>query len=116
MKLHETMPPVAIARGEGVWLYDYQGKRYLDAIGSWWVNLFGHTNPRINAAIRDQLDKLEHVMLAGFTHEPVVELSSRLSELVSNQPGPLLLQQRRRIGRGNRIENELSLLAQQRSS
>ena len=68
MKLHETVPPVAIARGEGVWLYDYQGKRYLDAIGSWWVNLFGHTNSRINAAIRDQLDRLEHVMLAGFTH------------------------------------------------
>ncbi|MDN5836340.1 MAG: adenosylmethionine--8-amino-7-oxononanoate transaminase, partial [Nitrosospira sp.] len=57
------------------------------AIGSWWVNLFGHANPRINAAIRDQLDKLEHVMLAGFTHEPVVELSERLSKLVSGQLG-----------------------------
>src|SRR6476661_191695 len=87
MKQHETMLPVAIARGRGVWLYDYQGKRYLDAIGSWWVNLFGHTNPRINAAIRDQLDRLEHVMLAGFTHAPVVELSSRLSELLSNRLG-----------------------------
>jgi adenosylmethionine-8-amino-7-oxononanoate aminotransferase len=87
MKQHETIPPVAIARGEGVWLYDYQGKRYLDAIGSWWVNLFGHTNPRINAAIRDQLDRLEHVMLAGFTHAPVVELSSRLSELLSKRLG-----------------------------
>ena len=71
----------------GVWLYDYDGKRYLDAIGSWWVNLFGHANPRINAAIRDQLDKLEHVMLAGFTHEPVVELSERLSKLVSGKLG-----------------------------
>ena len=55
MKQHETLPLVAIARGEGVWLYDYEGKRYLDAVGSWWVNLFGHTDERINTAIRDQL-------------------------------------------------------------
>lgn len=70
-----------------MWLYDSEGKRYLDAIGSWWVNLFGHANPRINAAIRDQLDKLEHVMLAGFTHESVVELSERLRKLVSGKLG-----------------------------
>jgi adenosylmethionine-8-amino-7-oxononanoate aminotransferase len=81
MKQHETLPLVPIARGRGVWLYDFDGKRYLDAVSSWWVNLFGHCNPRINAAIRDQLDKLEHVMLAGFTHEPVVELSERLGKL-----------------------------------
>ncbi len=86
MKQHETLPLVTIARGEGVWLYDHDGKRYLDAIGSWWVNLFGHANARINAALRDQLDRLEHVMLAGFTHEPVVELSERLRKLV---PGAL---------------------------
>lgn len=87
MKQHETLPLVPIARGDGVWLYDYEGKRYLDAVGSWWVNLFGHTNKRINTAIRDQLDKLEHVMLAGFTHEPVVQLSARLSKLASNNLG-----------------------------
>jgi adenosylmethionine---8-amino-7-oxononanoate aminotransferase len=87
MKQHETLPLVAIARGEGAWLYDYEGKRYLDAIGSWWVNLFGHTNARINAAVHDQLDRLEHVMLAGFTHEPVVQLSARLGKLVSNKLG-----------------------------
>ena len=87
MKQHEMLPLIPIARGEGVWLYDFDGKRYLDAIGSWWVNLFGHANPRINTAIRDQLDKLEHVMLAGFTHEPVVELSERLSNLVSGKLG-----------------------------
>jgi len=81
MKRHETLPLVPIARGEGVWLYDLDGKRYLDTVSSWWVNLFGHCNPRINAAITDQLGKLEHVMLAGFTHEPVVQLSERLSEL-----------------------------------
>ncbi len=81
MKRHETLPLVPIARGEGVWLYDFDGKRYLDAVSSWWVNLFGHCNPRINAAITDQLGRLEHVMLAGFTHEPVVTLSERLREL-----------------------------------
>ncbi|MDP2155773.1 MAG: adenosylmethionine--8-amino-7-oxononanoate transaminase, partial [Sulfuricella sp.] len=81
MKQHETLPLVPIARGEGVWLHDFDGRRYLDVVSSWWVNLFGHCNPRINAALKDQLDKLEHVMLAGFTHQPVVELSERLSRL-----------------------------------
>ncbi len=87
MKQHAALPLVAIARGEGVWLYDPAGKRYLDAISSWWVNLFGHSSPRINAALRDQLEKLEHVMLAGFTHEPVVQLSERLAALTGGQLG-----------------------------
>ena len=86
MKLHETYPLVPIVSGKGVWLYDAAGKRYLDAISSWWVNLFGHCNPDINAAIRDQLEKIEHVMLAGFTHEPVVALSERLKKIA---PGAL---------------------------
>jgi adenosylmethionine-8-amino-7-oxononanoate aminotransferase len=81
MKQHETLPLVPIARGAGVWLTDFDGRRYLDAVSSWWVNLFGHCNPRINAALKDQLDRLEHVMLAGFTHQPVVELSERLARL-----------------------------------
>ena len=81
MKRHEALPLVPIARGEGVWLYDFEGRRYLDAVSSWWVNLFGHCNLRINAAITEQLGKLEHVMLAGFTHEPVVQLSERLAQL-----------------------------------
>ncbi|CAN4266970.1 BioA Adenosylmethionine-8-amino-7-oxononanoate aminotransferase [Methylophilaceae bacterium] len=81
MKQHETFPLIPIQRGEGVWLYDADGQRYLDGISSWWVNLFGHNNPRIKDAIKSQLDQLEHVMLAGFTHEPVVALSEKLSEL-----------------------------------
>ena len=81
MKQLEAAPPLAIARGEGPWLIDVDGRRYLDAISSWWVNLFGHCNPRINAAITDQLGKIEHVMLAGATHEPVVALSERLAKL-----------------------------------
>jgi adenosylmethionine-8-amino-7-oxononanoate aminotransferase len=78
MKDHEWLPMVPIRRGEGVWLEDFEGRRYLDAISSWWVNLFGHANPRINAALRDQLDRLEHVILAGFTHEPATTLAERL--------------------------------------
>lgn len=81
MKDHEQFPLIPVKRAQGVWLEDYDGKRYLDAISSWWVNLFGHCNPRINAALRDQLDQLEHVLLAGFTHEPVIELSERLIRL-----------------------------------
>lgn len=81
MKHHEQFPLVPIARGEGAWLIDPDGKRYLDGVSSWWVNLFGHANPRINAALKDQLDRLPHVILAGFTQEPVVELSERLAEL-----------------------------------
>ncbi len=78
MKDHEWLPVIPIRSGKGVWLEDYDGNRYLDAISSWWVNLFGHSNPHINAALREQLDTLEHVLLAGFTHEAVIELSEKL--------------------------------------
>ncbi len=81
------LPLVPIARGSGAWLYDFDGKRYLDGISSWWTNLFGHANPRINAALKEQLETLEHVMLAGFTHQPVVELSERLSALTGGALG-----------------------------
>ena len=87
MQHHETVPLVAVQRGSGAWLYDHDGKRYLDAISSWWVNLFGHANPRINAALKSQLDTLEHAMLAGFTHEPVVSLSEKLSALTDGVLG-----------------------------
>ncbi len=87
MKQHETLPLVPIASARGCWLYDFDGRRYLDAVSSWWVNLFGHANPRINAALARQLEALEHVMLAGFTHAPVVELSERLSQLTGGKLG-----------------------------
>jgi adenosylmethionine-8-amino-7-oxononanoate aminotransferase len=87
MQHHETLPLVPVSHGRGPWLYDADGRRYLDAISSWWVNLFGHANPRINAALKDQLDKLEHAMLAGFTHAPVIELSERLSALTNHVLG-----------------------------
>jgi adenosylmethionine-8-amino-7-oxononanoate aminotransferase len=78
MKDHEWLPLIPVRRGRGVWLEDFDGNRYLDAISSWWVNLFGHSHPHINAALKAQLETLEHVLLAGFTHEAVVELSERL--------------------------------------
>lgn len=81
MKDHETIPLIPIRRGEGIWLEDYDGKRYLDAVSSWWTNVFGHCNPRISERIKQQVDQLEHVILGGFTHAPVVELSERLVRL-----------------------------------
>ncbi|HTY50263.1 MAG TPA: adenosylmethionine--8-amino-7-oxononanoate transaminase [Steroidobacteraceae bacterium] len=81
MKDHEQLPMIPIRHASGVWLTDFAGQRYLDAISSWWVNLFGHANPRIGAAVRAQLAELEHVILAGFTHEPVIALSEALTAL-----------------------------------
>lgn len=83
----EAVPPLPIARGEGVWLLDHDGRRYLDATSSWWVNLFGHAHPAINAALKDQLDAFSHVMLAGCTHAPAVELAERLSALTGHALG-----------------------------
>jgi adenosylmethionine-8-amino-7-oxononanoate aminotransferase len=78
MKDHETLPLIPIKSGKGVYLYDFEGNSYIDAVSSWWVNLFGHSNEVINNRIKVQLDTLEHVLLAGFTHEPAVELAHKL--------------------------------------
>lgn len=83
----DAIPPLPIARGQGPWLIDFDGKRYLDGTSSWWVNLFGHANPHINAALKTQLDSLEHVMLAGATHRPAVELAERLIGLTGGVLG-----------------------------
>lgn len=81
MKDHEQLPIIPIKSGKGVWLEDFDGNRYLDAVSSWWVNAFGHSNPIISNAIKKQVDTLEHVILAGFSHEPVIELSEKLVEI-----------------------------------
>ena len=78
---HPRVPMIPIARGEGAWLIGSDGRRYLDAISSWWTNLFGHANPRIAGALKDQLDRLEHVIFAGFTHAPAIELAERLLQI-----------------------------------
>ena len=87
MKHHESFPLIAITKGKGPWLYDEKGNALLDCISSWWTNLFGHSNPQINQAITDQLAKIEHVMLAGFTHQPVIELSEKLAALTNGNLG-----------------------------
>ena len=83
----EASPPLAIARGEGAWLYDVEGRPYFDANSSWWVNLFGHSDAGITGAIKRQLDTLPHVMLAGCTHEPAVLLAEKLGALTGGALG-----------------------------
>ncbi|CBG39880.1 adenosylmethionine--8-amino-7-oxononanoate transaminase [Helicobacter mustelae] len=82
MQDHEKIPLIPIQRGEGVFLFDFEGRAYIDGISSWWVNLFGHCNPTINQKLKEQIDSLEHVLLAGFTHEPIITLSRRLCALL----------------------------------
>ena len=78
MKDHETLPLIPIEKGKGVYLYDFDNNAYIDAVSSWWVNIFGHTNEHISAKIKKQLDTLEHVIFAGFTHKPAVNLAEKL--------------------------------------
>lgn len=85
---HETLPMLPIARADGAWLSDHDGRRYLDAVSSWWTCLLGHRHPRIVAALKDQLDRLDHVMLAGFTHEPAIELAEELVRIAPRQIVP----------------------------
>ena len=82
MKDYETLPPIVIDHGQGVYLYDKEGKSYIDIVSSWWCNLLGHCNPKINAGIKAQLDKLEHVIFANFTHEPAIQLCEELSQII----------------------------------
>lgn len=81
MKDHEQLPIIPIEKGEGVWLHDFDGNKYIDAVSSWWVNIFGHSNPYINKALSNQAESLEHVILGGFTHKPVIELAEKLVEI-----------------------------------
>ena len=75
-----ALPNIPIVRGEGVWLFDENGKKYLDAVASWWVNLHGHAHPYMTEKISEQLKTLEHVIFAGFTHPKAVEISERILE------------------------------------
>lgn len=84
MKDHEKFPLIPIKSGKGVLLEDFEGNTYIDAISSWWVNTLGHSNAYINEKIKAQLDTLEHVLLAGFTHEPAIKLAKKLVEITPN--------------------------------
>jgi adenosylmethionine-8-amino-7-oxononanoate aminotransferase len=81
MKDYEDFPPIILARGKGAYVYDTEGKSYLDAVSSWWVNLFGHANDRINRALREQSEKLEHAIFANFSHEPAIDLAQEIVRL-----------------------------------
>ena len=80
-KEFESIKPLLVERAEGVCLFDKQGKGYIDAISSWWVNLMGHNHPRLNASLKNQLEKMAHVMFAGITHQPAIDLASSLVKL-----------------------------------
>ena len=82
MKDYETLPPIVIERGQGIHLYDVDGKRYLDVVSSWWCNLLGHSHPKINRAIKEQLDSLEHVIFANFSHRPAITLCEELMKKI----------------------------------
>ena len=82
MKDYETLPPIVIERADGINLYDINGKCYKDVISSWWCNLLGHCNPRINAAVKRQIDELEHVIFANFSHKPAITLCQKLSKVL----------------------------------
>lgn len=82
MKDYQELKPIIIKQGKGVYLYDKDGKEYIDIISSWWCNLLGHCNPKINEAIKNQLDKLEHVIFANFSHQGAIELCQELSKIL----------------------------------
>lgn len=82
MKDYEELPPIVIDHGKGVHLYDVHGNEYIDVVSSWWCNLLGHCNPKINDAIKKQLNKLEHVIFANFSHQPAIELCEKLMEII----------------------------------
>lgn len=86
MKDFETDKPVVIERGKGIYVWDMQGNKYIDAVASWWVNTLGHSNDRLNKTLCAQAEKIEHVLFAGFTHKPAIELAEKLVEL---SPEPL---------------------------
>src|SRR5258708_11870320 len=83
-QMKTTLPPVPIVRGEGACVFDENGKRYIDAVSSWWVNIHGHAHPYIAQKVAEQLKKLEHVIFAGFTHEGAIELAERILQILPN--------------------------------
>lgn len=82
MKDYEELPPIVVDHAQGINLYDIDGNCYKDVVSSWWCNLLGHCNPRINQAIKNQLDKLEHVIFANFTHKTAITLCQKLVEVL----------------------------------
>lgn len=82
MKDYEELKPIIIDHGKGVMLYDKNGREYIDIVSSWWCNLLGHCNPKINSAVKEQIDSLEHVIFANFSHEPAIKLCGELMKII----------------------------------
>ena len=80
MKDYESLPPIVIDHAKGIYLYDIDGNSYMDIVSSWWCNLLGHCNERINLAVKKQIDRLEHVIFSNFSHTPAIELCERLQK------------------------------------
>ena len=116
MKDHAEVPPLLIDRAEGIYLYDREGNRYMDVISSWWVNLFGHNHPRINQAIKDQLDKMAHVMFAGVTHPPAIDLAEKLVKTSSPELTKVFLFGQWVHRRGSGVEDEPAILVADRQT
>ncbi|MBP2644120.1 MAG: adenosylmethionine-8-amino-7-oxononanoateaminotr ansferase, partial [Firmicutes bacterium] len=85
MKDYEDLPPIIIDHAQGLYLYDIYGNRYADVVSSWWCNLLGHCNARINNAVKAQIDKLEHVIFANFSHTPAIHLCDLLSQILPDK-------------------------------
>ena len=114
MKDHAEVPPLLIERAEGIYLYDRDDNRYMDVISSWWVNLLGHNHPRINQAIKDQLDKMAHVMFAGMTHQPAIDLAEKLVNASSPGLTKVFFFRQWLHGGGSGLEDEPAILAADR--
>lgn len=82
MKDYEDFPPIIADHAKGLYIYDINGKKYADVISSWWCNLLGHCSDRINTAVKDQIDKLEHVIFANFSHKPAITLCDELFKIL----------------------------------
>lgn len=82
MKDYEKYPPIVAESGKGCYIYGKDGKEYIDIVSSWWCNLLGHSNPKINEAMKKQMDTLEHVIFANFTHEPAIKLCQQLKTII----------------------------------
>ena len=112
----ETAPaPLEIVRGSGVWLYTADGRRILDGVSSWWTNIHGHSHPKLNQALAKQAGELEHVIFAGCTHAPAVELAEDLLRVLPKGLARVFYSDKR-INQAGRNENGDAVLAQSRRS
>ena len=105
---------IPIVKGEGVFLIDGEGNKYIDAVSSWWVNIHGHAHPYIAEKVGRQLHELEHVIFAGFTHPPAVELAERMLKLLPENQGKVFFSDNGSTAVEVALKMAFSILAQSR--